>query len=162
MPAWELLKPFSVCRGLIEKDLRRLSEFVEERVLSDGEDLYSGHERPAGVVFVVSGKMAVSILPSGAGEEASVEVGPGETMAELSLFEAGPPAVSARSAGESRILFLPRHGFESWAARSPEGAVLFQARILADVGRRLRRLEGALRLVAGVAAESAGREETTQ
>lgn len=159
MPAWELLKPFSACRGLSEKDLKRLAEFVEERVLSDGEELYSGQERPGGAVFVVSGKMAVLVRASGAQEEVSVAVGPGETVAELSLFEAGSPAVSIRSAGESRVLFLPRPGFESWAARSPEGAVLFQAKILADVGRRLRRLEGALRQVA---AESGVQEETTE
>ena len=115
--------------------------------------------RGRGAVFVVSGKMAVLVRASGAQEEVSVAVGPGETVAELSLFEAGPPAVSVRSAGESRILFLPRPGFESWAARSPEGAVLFQAKILADVGRRLRRLEGALRQVA---AESGVQEETTE
>lgn len=158
MPAWELLKPFSVCRGLSEKDLKRLAEFVEERVLSDGEELSSRQERRAGAVFVVSGKMAVLVQPSGGHEEVSIEVGPGEIVAELSLFETGPPAVAARSAGKSRIIFLPRHGFESWAARSPEGAVLFQAKILADVGRRLRRLEGALRR----AAASGGLEETAE
>ncbi len=159
MPAWELLKPFSACQGLSEKDLKRLAEFVEERVLSDGEELYSGPERPAGAVFVVNGKMAVLVRPPGAREEVPVEVGPGETVAELSLFEAGPPVVSVRSAGESRVLFLPRPGFESWAAKSPEGAVLFQGKILADVGRRLRRLEWALRQAA---AESGGPEETTE
>ncbi|OGW60073.1 MAG: hypothetical protein A2V83_11265 [Nitrospirae bacterium RBG_16_64_22] len=145
MPAWELLKPFSACQGLSEKDLKRLAEFVKERVLSDGEELYPGQERPAGAVFVVSGRMAVLVSPPGAQEEVSVEVGPGETVAELSLFETGPPAVSVRSTGESRVLFLARPGFESWAARSPDGAVLFQAKILADVGRRLRRLERVLR-----------------
>src|SRR5690606_19216643 len=62
--------------------------------------------------------------------------GPGQTIAEVPLFDGGPYPASARAEEDSRILYLPLADFQWLYRHHPEAA----DSVIRELGRRLRRM----------------------
>ncbi len=63
---------------------------------------------------------------------------PGESIAELPVFDGGPYPASAMAVEDSEIAFISRRDFQAYCMEHPEVAL----KVLAVVGARLRRLVG--------------------
>ena len=64
--------------------------------------------------------------------------GPGDTVAELPVFDGGPYPASASATEDAEIAFISRRDFHAYCLEHPEVAL----KVLAQVGARLRRLVG--------------------
>ena len=63
---------------------------------------------------------------------------PGESVAELPVFDGGPYPASAMAIEDTEIAFISRHDFRDFCLAHPEVAL----KVLGVVGARLRRLVG--------------------
>lgn len=64
--------------------------------------------------------------------------GPGESVAELPVFDGGPYPASAVAVENTEIAFISRKDFQAYCLEHPEVSL----KVLAVVGARLRRLVG--------------------
>jgi CRP/FNR family transcriptional regulator len=89
-----------------------------------------------GLYVVVEGRVRV-YRANGEGREQVLHLrGPGQTLAEVPLFDGGPYPASARAEEASRLLFLPAEAFQQLRHGYPEIADA----TIRELGRRLRRM----------------------
>ena len=71
-------------------------------------------------------------------EQVIHEQGPGKSLAEVPLFDAGPCPANARAEEPTELLFLPRNDFELLFRNEPAVADA----VIRELGRRLRGMVG--------------------
>jgi CRP/FNR family transcriptional regulator len=122
--ARDRLRRLPLFRDLADESLDELAALSRILRLERKEILY-GEGEPYRGMFVVLAGLAVVYKLSGDGRMLILHVcRPGDTLAEVPLFEdhdAGYPA-HARATRESEILFLPRERFVSFLKRHPQVA----------------------------------------
>lgn len=117
-------------------------EAVAARTLTRGYPadtlLFRAGQPSRGMYVVVEGRVRVFRARSDGREQTLHVQGPGQALAEVPLFDGGPYPASARTVGESRLLFLGRDDFLRLLHEHPEIA----AATIQELGRRLRRMVG--------------------
>ncbi len=93
-----------------------------------------------GLYVVERGRVRVYRANRDGREQVLHTQGPGQPLAEVPLFDAGPYPASARALEDSRVLFLPIGEFQLLYRSHPEIA----DSVIRELGRRLRR---AVRLI---------------
>ncbi len=102
--------------------------------------LFRAGEPCTGLHVVAAGRVRVYRANAHGREQVLHAQGPGQALAEVPLFDAGPYPASARAVEPSRVLFLPIDQFQYLYRTYPEIA----DSIIHELGRRLRR---AVRLI---------------
>jgi CRP-like cAMP-binding protein len=117
----ERLRGLTLCRGLDDAALDRLAALSRILEIGRKQTLFSEGEPYQGMFVVLSG-LAVVYKLSAEGRMLILHVcRPGDTLAEVPLFEqrdAGYPA-HARTTRDSEILFLPRDPFIEFVKTHP-------------------------------------------
>ena len=108
---------------------------VFKNVPRDGV-LFRAGEQCHGLYVVVSGAIRVYRSNQEGREQVLHVQTPGQTVAEVPLFDGGPYPASARAEVNSRVLFLARDRFEWLYQHNPEIADA----VIRELGRRLRRM----------------------
>jgi len=144
-------------------------EFLVERALpqrfTSGTLIFSEGDPCRGLYVVVTGAVKIFKTSAGGREQVlTVEV-PGQSVAELPVFDGGAYPASAMAMGETTLLFVGKQDFRALCLEHPEVAL----KVLKVVGARLRKLVGIIeelsfttvrhRLAAYLVSQAKGRGE---
>lgn len=124
--------------GLSPSEVQTLALRTVRKLFTAGELLFSEGEPCNGLHIIARGKVRIfKISASGREQVLAVNV-PGESVAELPVFDGGPFPASASAVEETEIAFISRRDFQAYCLEHPEVAL----KVLKVVGGRLRRLVG--------------------
>lgn len=133
-----VLEGTALFSSLSADELRALAARTVRKNLKSGELLFSEGEACRGLHIVASGKVRI-FKTSVSGREQVLAVNqPGESVAELPVFDGGMYPASAVAIEDTQIAFIAQRDFHSYCLEHPEVAL----KVLSVVGARLRRLVG--------------------
>ncbi len=108
------------------------------KLFSAGELLFSEGEPCSGLHIISRGKVRIFKTSVSGREQVLAVNGPGESVAELPVFDGGPFPASAVAIEDTELAFISRRDFNAYCLEHPEVAL----KVLVVVGARLRRLVG--------------------
>jgi CRP/FNR family cyclic AMP-dependent transcriptional regulator len=133
-----VLQDTALFSGLSPEELRTLAARTARKRLKSGELLFSEGEPCHGLHIIATGKVRI-FKTSASGRKQVLAVNqPGESVAELPIFDGGVYPASAVAIEETQIAFISRQDFQSYCLEHPQVAL----KVLSVVGARLRRLVG--------------------
>jgi len=103
---------------------------------SSGELLFSEGEPCNGLNIISRGRVRIFKTSVSGREQVLAVQHPGESIAEIPVFDGGPYPASAIAVEDAEIAFISRRDFQAFCLEHPEVAL----KVLAVVGARLRRL----------------------
>lgn len=124
--------------GLTPAELKTLAARTVRRTFSTGEMLFTEGEPCNGLHIIALGKVRIFKTSAGGREQVLAVNGPGESVAELPVFDGGPFPASAVAIEDVEIAYISRSDFQAYCLEHPEVAL----KVLQVVGGRLRRLVG--------------------
>lgn len=124
--------------GLSQPELQLLAARTVRKLFSTGELLFSEGEPCNGLHIIAKGRVRIFKTSVGGREQVLAVNNPGESIAELPVFDAGPYPASAVAVEETEIAFISRQDFHAHCLEHPEVSL----KLLAVAGGRLRRLVG--------------------
>ena len=133
-----VLERTALLSNLSQQELQLLAARTVRKHLSEGELLFSEGEPCAGLHIIAQGKVRIFKTSVGGREQVLALNGPGESVAELPVFDGGPYPASAIAVEDSEVAFISRRDFHAYCLEHPEVAL----KVLSVVGGRLRRLVG--------------------
>lgn len=131
-----LLRKVALFSQVSDEALDAVARRTVIRPLPRGRPLFRRGEPCQGLYVVVEGRIRVYRGSSDGREQTLHLQGPGQTVAEVPLFDGGPYPASARADEDSRILYLPLADFQWLYRHHPEVA----DSVIRELGRRLRRM----------------------
>jgi CRP/FNR family transcriptional regulator, cyclic AMP receptor protein len=123
---------------LSPNELQMLAARTVRKLFASGELLFSEGEPCNGLHIIARGKVRIFKTSVNGREQVLAVNGPGDTVAELPVFDGGSYPASAGAAEDAEIAFISRRDFHAYCLEHPEVAL----KVLAQVGSRLRRLVG--------------------
>ena len=124
--------------GLSAEELRALAARTVRKRFKTGDLLFSEGEPCHGLHVIATGKVRI-FKTSASGREQVLAVNlPGESVAELPVFDGGEYPASALAIEETEIAFISQRDFHAYCLEHPQVAL----KVLSVVGARLRRLVG--------------------
>ncbi|HWA94427.1 MAG TPA: Crp/Fnr family transcriptional regulator [Terracidiphilus sp.] len=133
-----VLQKAALLAGLSQSELHLLASRTVRKIFTDGELLFSEGEPCSGLHIIARGKVRI-FKTSASGREQVLAVNvPGESVAELPVFDGGPYPASAAAIENTEIAFISRRDFHAFCVEHPEVPL----KVLSVVGARLRRLVG--------------------
>ena len=134
----EVLQRTALLSNLSQAELKQLAERTVRKQFSAGELLFDEGEPCKGLHIIARGRVRI-FKASASGREQVLAVNvPGESVAELPVFDGGPYPASAIALEDSEIAFVSRKDFQAYCMEHPQVAL----KVLETVGARLRRLVG--------------------
>jgi CRP-like cAMP-binding protein len=132
------LASFDFLEGLPEDELDMLARTMRRRELRAGQVLWRQGDDSQELVFVLDGRIAISLqLPGGATVEVS-SVGPGEVMGEMGVIDGGPRSATATAAEPTIVLLLGRADYSALVSRRHPTAFALKRRVARIACARLR------------------------
>ena len=133
-----VLEKTALFSSLAHPELRLLAARTVRKLFRSGELLFSEGEPCTGLHIITRGKVRI-FKTSASGREQVLAVNvPGESIAELPVFDGGPYPASAMAIEDAEIAFISRRDFHAFCIEHPGVAL----QLLSVVGARLRRLVG--------------------
>ena len=133
-----VLERTELLKSLSQPELQKLSDRTVRKLFTAGELLFSEGEPCNGLHVIALGKVRIFKTSISGREQVLAVNGPGETVAELPVFDGGPYPASALAVDDAEIAFISRRDFQAFCLEHPEVAL----KVLSVVGARLRRLVG--------------------
>jgi CRP/FNR family transcriptional regulator len=133
-----VLEKTALLSGLSPSELQLLAVRTVRKLFGAGELLFSEGEPCNGLHIIVRGKVRIFKTSMSGREQVLAMNGPGESVAELPVFDGGPYPASAVAIEDTEIAFISRRDFNAYCLEHPEVAL----KVLSVVGTRLRRLVG--------------------
>lgn len=133
-----VLKETPLLSGLSDLELKMLASRTVRKLFNAGELLFSEGEPCGGLHIIAKGKVRIFKTSIHGREQVLAVNVPGESIAELPVFDGGPYPASAVAIEEAEIAFISRRDFHAFCIEHPEVAL----KLLSVVGARLRRLVG--------------------
>jgi CRP/FNR family transcriptional regulator len=132
------LKATQLFSTLENAEITAFAERTVVRRFPAGELLFSEGQPCERLYVVAAGRIRVFKTSSAGREQVLTIEGPGNSIAELPVFDGGPYPASAAAIEESQLLFVSRNDFRTCCLQHPEVSL----KVLQIVGARLRRLVG--------------------
>ncbi len=133
-----ILQQTALLASLSQPELQLLEARTVRKLFSAGELLFSEGEPCNGLHIIARGKVRIfKTSVSGREQVLAVNV-PGESIAEIPVFDGGPYPASAVAIEDVEIAFISRRDFQAYCLQHPEVAL----KVLVVVGARLRGLVG--------------------
>lgn len=133
-----VLQQTALFAGLSQPELQTLAARTVRKLFSAGELLFSEGEPCNGLHIIARGRVRIFKTSMSGREQVLAANGPGESVAELPVFDGGPYPASAVAIEDVEIAFISRRDFHAYCLEHPEVAL----KVLSVVGARLRRLVG--------------------
>jgi CRP/FNR family transcriptional regulator, cyclic AMP receptor protein len=124
--------------NLTPVELKTLAARTVRKLFSAGELLFSEGEPCNGLHIIAQGKVRIFKTSVNGREQVLAINIPGESVAELPVFDGGAFPASAVAIEDAEIAYISRRDFQSYCMEHPEVAL----KMLQVVGARLRRLVG--------------------
>lgn len=134
----QVLAKAPLLADLSTSELQLLAARTVRKLFASGELLFSEGEPCSGLHIIARGKVRIFKTSVNGREQVLALNGPGDTIAELPVFDGGPYPASASATEDAEIAFISRRDFHAYCLEHPEVAL----KVLAQVGARLRRLVG--------------------
>jgi len=135
----EMLKSIPVFSQLTSKEVLELDELLHERVYEKDEIVFEAGDVGHGIYIVVSGKLRV--VPSHKLMKTLVlEIGPGELLGELTLFEEAPRTATVVAVERTVMVALFQAEFSSLLSKNKSIGVKVLTEIARILIRRARQL----------------------
>ena len=106
------------------------------KLFSTGELIFSEGEPCSGLHIIARGKVRIFKTSMSGREQVLAVNGPGESVAEVPVFDGDPFPASAIAVEDAELAFISRRDFNAYCLEHPEVAL----KVLSVVGARLRRL----------------------
>ncbi len=136
MNASEILSKVRFLSGLGNDERDALARHAQMRQLAKGEVVFTQGDPAKGLVVVATGSIKITKISENGREQVLTIEGPGNSVAEVALFDGGPYPASAVALEESTILLVPRADFFAILKKHPAIAIT----VVENIGRRLRQL----------------------
>ena len=133
-----VLEKTALFSSLTQPELHLLAARTVRKLFSAGELLFSEGEACSGLHIIVRGKVRIFKTSASGREQVLAENVPGESIAEIPIFDGGPYPASAAAVEDTDLAFISRRDFNAYCLEHPEVAL----KVLSVVGARLRRLVG--------------------
>lgn len=133
-----VLEKTGLLSSLSQPELRMLASRTVRKRFSAGQLIFSEGDPCSGLHIIAQGKVRIFKTSVSGREQVLAVNGPGESVAELPVFDGGPFPASAMAVEDSEIAFVSRRDFHAFCIEHPEVSL----KVLAVVGERLRRLVG--------------------
>jgi len=133
-----VLEKTALLSSLSQPELQMLAARTVRKIFSAGELLFSEGEPCNGLHIISRGKVRIFKTSVNGREQVLAVNVPGESVAELPVFDGGPYPASAVAVEDAEIAFVSRRDFHAFCLEHPEVAL----KVLSVVGARLRRLVG--------------------
>lgn len=133
-----VLEKAALLSNLSREELQTLAARTVRKLFSAGELLFSEGEPCGGLHIIARGKVRIFKTSVNGREQVLAVNVPGESVAELPVFDGGPYPASALATEDTEIAFISRRDFHSYCVEHPEVPL----KVLSVVGARLRRLVG--------------------
>jgi CRP-like cAMP-binding protein len=133
-----VLEKTPLLSSLSPSELQLLAARTVRKLFSAGELLFSEGEPCNGLHIIARGKVRIFKTSMSGREQVLAMNGPGESIAELPVFDGGPYPASAVAIEDTEIAFISRRDFNAYCLEHPQVAL----KVLSVVGARLRRLVG--------------------
>jgi CRP/FNR family transcriptional regulator len=133
-----ILENTALFSSLSPEELRTLAARTVRKPFKSGELLFSEGEPCHGLHIIASGKVRIFKTSVNGREQVLAVNQPGESVAELPVFDGGVYPASAVAIEETQIAFISQRDFHNYCLEHPEVAL----KVLSVVGARLRRLVG--------------------
>ncbi len=132
------LSSFDLLAGVPEAELSVLARTMRRREFRAGQAIWRQGDEARELVFVVDGRVSISLqLPGDATVEVS-SVGPGEVMGEIGVIDGGRRAATATASEPTSVLMLARADFTALVSRRHPVAFALKRRIARIGCARLR------------------------
>ncbi len=132
----QVLGKAALLAGLSPAELRLLATRTVRKLFGAGELLFSEGEPCNGLHIIARGKVRIFKTSVNGREQVLAVNVPGESVAELPVFDGGPYPASAIAVEDTEIAFISRRDFHAFCLEHPAVAL----KVLSVVGARLRRL----------------------
>lgn len=133
-----VLEKTALFSSLTQPELHLLAARTVRKLFSAGELLFSEGEPCSGLHIIVRGRVRIFKTSASGREQVLAENVPGESIAEIPIFDGGPYPASAVAVEDAALAFISRRDFNAYCLEHPEVAL----KVLSVVGARLRRLVG--------------------
>ena len=133
-----VLEKTALLSNLSREELQTLAARTVRKLFSSGELLFSEGEPCSGLHIISGGKVRIFKTSVNGREQVLAVNVPGESVAELPVFDGGPYPASAMAIEDTEIAFISRRDFHAYCMEHPEVPL----KVLSVVGARLRRLVG--------------------
>lgn len=134
----QTLQKVPLFADLSDTEIKFLAQRAVPRQFSPGELIFSEGEPCAGLWVIESGRVRIfKSSPTGREQVLAIEA-PGNSVAELPVFDGGNYPASAAAVDETTLLFVSKQEFHSLCLVHPKVAL----KVLRVVGKRLRMLVG--------------------
>jgi CRP/FNR family transcriptional regulator len=133
-----VLQSTALLSSLSAEELRTLAARTVRKQFKSGELLFTEGEPCHGLHIIARGKVRIFKTSANGREQVLAVNQPGESVAELPMFDGGPYPASAAAVEDTQIAFISQHDFHDYCLEHPQVAL----KMLAIVGARLRRLVG--------------------
>jgi len=133
-----VLEKTALLSNLSREELQTLAARTVRKLFSAGELLFSEGEPCSGLHIIARGKVRIFKTSVNGREQVLAVNVPGESVAELPVFDGGPYPASAMAIEDAEIVFISRRDFHAYCVEHPEVPL----KVLSVVGARLRRLVG--------------------
>jgi len=133
-----VLEKTALLAGLSPTERRLLAARTVRKSFGPGELLFSEGDPCHGLYIIARGKVRIFKTSVGGREQVLAVNHPGESVAELPVFDGGPYPASAAATEATEVAFISRRDLQAYCMEHPEVAL----KMLAVVGSRLRRLVG--------------------
>lgn len=133
-----VLEKTALFSSLTQPELHLLAARTVRKLFSAGELLFSEGEPCSGLHIIVRGRVRIFKTSARGREQVLAENVPGESIAEIPIFDGGPYPASAVAVEDADLAFISRRDFNAYCLEHPEVAL----KVLSVVGARLRRLVG--------------------
>src|SRR5208282_485974 len=115
-----------------------LASRTVRKLFSSGELIFSEGEPCSGLHIIARGKVRIFKTSMSGREQVLAVNGPGESVAEVPVFDGGPFPASAVAVEDVELAYISRRDFHAYCLEHPEVAL----KVLSVVGARLRNLVG--------------------
>jgi CRP-like cAMP-binding protein len=133
-----VLQQAALLSNLSREELQMLAAHTVRKLFHAGELLFSEGEPCRGLHIIARGKVRIFKTSVNGREQVLAVNSPGESVAELPVFDGGPYPASAMATEDTEIAFISRRDFHAYCLEHPEVPL----KVLSVVGARLRRLVG--------------------
>jgi CRP/FNR family transcriptional regulator, cyclic AMP receptor protein len=133
-----VLRRVPLFSGLTEPEFSFLTARLVQRKFQAGEIVFTEGDACAGLYVVQTGNVRIFKSSAGGREQVLTIDGPGNSIAELPVFDGGNYPASAQAITDCNLFFFSRQDFHALCLQYPEVAL----KVLRIVGARLRRLVG--------------------
>jgi CRP/FNR family transcriptional regulator len=133
-----VLEKTALLSSLSLPELQMLAARTVRKLFSAGELIFSEGEPCNGLYIIARGKVRIFKTSMSGREQVLAVNGPGESIAEVPVFDGGPFPASAIAVEDAELAFISRRDFNAYCLEHPEVAL----KVLSVVGTRLRSLVG--------------------